>query len=65
MTGSESARFYTGVLAAEESAVLAVMHQWWKVAMLHRAPAADQSRANAATGRSLVSVDDLLVDGVQ
>ncbi|MFE7402674.1 hypothetical protein [Streptomyces sp. NPDC057557] len=65
LTGSERSRFYTEVLAAEESAVPAVMHRWWKVAMLHRAPAAAQSRANAAAGRSLVSVDDLLVDGVQ
>ncbi|MEE1808182.1 hypothetical protein [Streptomyces sp. BE133] len=38
MTGSERARFYTEVLAADESVGLAVTHQWWKVAMLHRAP---------------------------
>ncbi|MFE7330294.1 hypothetical protein ACFU8W_36140 [Streptomyces sp. NPDC057565] len=65
LTGSERARFYTEVLAAEESAVPAAMHRWWKTAMLHRAPAAMQSRANTAAGRSLVSVDDLFTAGVQ
>ncbi|MCX4851531.1 hypothetical protein [Streptomyces sp. NBC_00893] len=62
LTGAERARFYTEVLAAEEGEVPGVMRRWWKTAMLHRAPAAVQSRANAAAGRALVSVDDLLVD---
>ncbi|MGW2182796.1 hypothetical protein ACWCXX_32895 [Streptomyces sp. NPDC001732] len=63
LSGAERARFYTEVLAAEENEVPAAMRRWWKVAMLHRAPAALQSRANATAGRSLVSVDELLVDG--
>ncbi|MCX4736826.1 hypothetical protein [Streptomyces sp. NBC_01363] len=63
LTGAERARFYTEVLAAEENEVPAAMRRWWKVAMLHGAPAAAQSRANAAAGSSLVSVEELLVDG--
>ncbi|MFD7497509.1 hypothetical protein ACFV8T_35075 [Streptomyces sp. NPDC059832] len=39
----------------------AAMRRWWKVAMLHRAPAAAQRRANASAGSSLVSVEELLV----
>ncbi|MFF2963342.1 hypothetical protein ACFVT1_31505 [Streptomyces sp. NPDC057963] len=65
LTGAERARFYTEVLAAEESAVPASMRRWWKVAMLHRAPVVVQSRANAEAGRSLVSVDELLVGEAQ
>ncbi|MFC9755229.1 hypothetical protein [Streptomyces sp. NPDC056921] len=63
LTGADRARFYTKVLAAEASEVPSVMSRWWKVAMLQRAPGADQSRANATAGRALVSVDELLVDG--
>lgn len=59
LSGEERARFYGEVLAAEESDVPAVMRRWWKAAMLNRAPGAESSRANAAGGHRLVSVDDL------
>ncbi|MDK0524417.1 hypothetical protein [Streptomyces sp. ML-6] len=65
LSGAERARFYTEVLAAEESDVPTTMRRWWKVAMLHRAPAAARSRANAEAGHSLVSVDELFVDGAR
>ncbi|MEU2134939.1 hypothetical protein [Streptomyces sp. NPDC018352] len=65
LTGADRARFYTEVLAAEADKVSFVMRRWWKVAMLQRAPGADQSRANATAGRSLISVDELLVDGTR
>jgi hypothetical protein len=57
--GAERARFYSEVLAAEESTVAAVMRRWWKTAMLNRAPGVERSRANAAAGRSLVSAEAL------
>ncbi|MER6142389.1 hypothetical protein ABT174_20465 [Streptomyces sparsogenes] len=60
LTGEQRARFYGEVLAAEEAVVPAVMRSWWKVAMLAKAPAAERSRANAAAGRNLVSIDDLM-----
>jgi hypothetical protein len=59
LSGAERARFYTEVLAAEQDTVPAVMRRWWTTAMLNRAPGADRSRANAAAGRALVSVDEL------
>ncbi|MFD4144644.1 hypothetical protein [Streptomyces sp. NPDC058572] len=59
LTGEKRARFYGEVLAAEENDVPAVMRRWWKTAMLDRARGAETSRANAAAGRNLVSLDDL------
>ncbi|MFF2226924.1 hypothetical protein ACFVV7_26820 [Streptomyces globisporus] len=58
--GADRARFYKEVLAAEDSAVADVMRRWWKKATLNTAPGAELSRENARSGRSLVSVDDLL-----
>ena len=60
LTGEQRARFYGEVLAAEEDDVSGVMRRWWKVAMLDRARGAETSRANAAGGRRLVAVEDLL-----
>ncbi|MEU5026501.1 hypothetical protein [Streptomyces milbemycinicus] len=60
LSGEQRARFYGEVLAAEESVVPAVMRSWWKIAMLAKAPLAEHSRANAAAGRNLVSIDDLM-----
>lgn len=57
--GADRARFYSEVLAAEESDVVGVMRRWWKTAMLNRAPGAETSRANASAGRRLVAVEDL------
>ncbi|MFE2037214.1 hypothetical protein ACFXBB_28990 [Streptomyces scopuliridis] len=59
LSGTDRARFYTEVLAAEEQIVPAVMRRWWKTAMLNRAPGVERSRANATAGRNLVSVDEL------
>ncbi|MBP8531656.1 hypothetical protein [Streptomyces sp. MK37H] len=59
LTGANRAQFYAEVLAAEEETVPGVMRKWWKAAMLDRAPGAGESRANAAAGTHLVSVDDL------
>ncbi|MDJ0347561.1 hypothetical protein QMK19_40970 [Streptomyces sp. H10-C2] len=59
LTGEQRARFYGEVLAAEADLLPAVMNRWWKIAMLDRAPGAERSRANAAAGRNLLSVDDL------
>ncbi|WNE94096.1 hypothetical protein PS467_01560 [Streptomyces luomodiensis] len=59
LRGAQRARFYSEVLAAEEEDVPGVMRSWWKAAMLDRAPGAGDSRANAAAGRRLVSVDEL------
>jgi hypothetical protein len=60
LSGEQRARFYGEVLAAEEDAVPRVMRRWWKTAMLDRARGAESSRAHAAGGRRLVSVEDLL-----
>lgn len=60
LTGEQRARFYGEVLAAEEDDVPGIMRRWWKTAMLDRAPGAETSRANAAGGHRLVSVEDLL-----
>ncbi|MFG3158111.1 hypothetical protein ACGF7W_39430 [Streptomyces sp. NPDC048219] len=60
LSGEQRARFYGEVLAAEEDDVPGVMRRWWRAAMLDRARGADTSRANAAAGRSLVAVEDLL-----
>ncbi|MFE0449108.1 hypothetical protein [Streptomyces fungicidicus] len=60
LTGEQRARFYGEVMAAEEDDVSGVMRRWWKVAMLDRARGAATSRANAAGGRRLVAVEDLL-----
>ncbi|MEW1718399.1 hypothetical protein [Streptomyces sp. NPDC093109] len=59
LNGTDRARFYADVLAAEESLVPAVMRRWWKIAMLNRAPGAEHSRDNVVAGRNLVSVDEL------
>jgi hypothetical protein len=59
LSGAERARFYSEVLAAEESTVATVMRRWWKTAMLNGAPGAETSRANASAGRRLVAVEDL------
>ncbi|MGS2588581.1 hypothetical protein [Streptomyces hebeiensis] len=59
LDGADRARFYTEVLAAEESTVPTVMRRWWKTAMLNHAPGSERSRANAAAGRRLVALDDL------
>ncbi|MEV6319303.1 hypothetical protein [Streptomyces sp. NPDC051776] len=59
LTGEKRARFYGEVLAAEEHDVPPVMRRWWAQAMLDRARGAETSRANAAAGRNLVSLDDL------
>jgi hypothetical protein len=59
LSGAERGRFYSEVLAAEETAVASVMRRWWTTAMLNRAPGAERSRANAAAGRSLVAVEEL------
>lgn len=59
LTGSDRARFYSEVLAAEETDVPGVMRRWWKTAMLNRAPGAEASRTNAANGHHLVAVEDL------
>ncbi|MFE2095241.1 hypothetical protein [Streptomyces sp. NPDC059460] len=58
--GADSARFRTEVLAAEESSVPGVMRRWWKTAMISRVSEAAHSRENAASGRSLLSVDELI-----
>ncbi|MGW2748928.1 hypothetical protein [Streptomyces sp. NPDC001450] len=60
LSGEQRARFYGEVLAAEEDDVPGVMRRWWKAAMLDRARGAGTSRANAADGRRLVAVEDLL-----
>ncbi|MGY3056172.1 hypothetical protein ACVWZD_000416 [Streptomyces sp. TE3672] len=60
LSGAERAQFYREVLAAEAAAVAAVMHRWWKTAMLNQAPGADRGRADATAGRGLVSVDALI-----
>ncbi|MFL4497575.1 hypothetical protein ACJ6WD_41015 [Streptomyces sp. VTCC 41912] len=60
LTGERRARFYGEVLAAEETDVPGVMRRWWKTAMLDQARGAETSRANAAAGRNLVAVEDLL-----
>lgn len=60
LAGEQRARFYGEVLAAEERDVCGVMRRWWKVAMLDRARGAESSRANAAEGRCLVAVEELL-----
>ncbi|MEV5440794.1 hypothetical protein AB0K80_33045 [Streptomyces sp. NPDC052682] len=60
LSGEQRARFYGEVLAAEEDHVPRVMRRWWCAAMLDRARGADTSRANAAAGRNLVAVEDLL-----
>lgn len=36
------------------------MRQWWQEAMLDRAPGADTARANAAAGRNLVPIEELM-----
>ena len=59
LSGAQRALFYSEVLAAEEEDVPGVMRRWWKTAMLDRTPGAEDSRANAAAGRRLVSVDEL------
>ncbi|GHJ33762.1 MULTISPECIES: hypothetical protein [Streptomyces] len=59
LSGTQRGLFYSEVLAAEGDDVPGVMRRWWKTAMLDRAPGAGTSRANAAAGRRLVSVDDL------
>ncbi|MEU1471020.1 hypothetical protein ABZ434_22680 [Streptomyces sp. NPDC005761] len=60
LDGTDSARFKSEVLAAEEAAVPGVMRRWWKTAMISRAPGAARSRMNAESGQSLLSVDDLI-----
>jgi hypothetical protein len=60
LSGEERAQFYRKVLAADAAAVPDVMHLWWKTAMLNRAPGAARGRADATTGRGLVSVDVLI-----
>ncbi|MFD7620719.1 hypothetical protein [Streptomyces sp. NPDC059802] len=67
LSGEERAQFYREVLAAEAAAVPAVMRLWWKTAMLNRAPGAIRGRADATTGRGLVSVDALIarVEGAE
>jgi hypothetical protein len=60
LSGEQRARFYGEVLAAEENDVPSVMRRWWCAAMLNQARGAETSRANAAAGRSLVAVEDLL-----
>jgi len=66
LTGADRARFYSQVLAADAVDVPNVMRRWWKTAMLNAAPGADRSRANAAAGRNLISLDALTdrVEGV-
>ncbi|MEV0324572.1 hypothetical protein ACIBKX_40270 [Streptomyces sp. NPDC050658] len=59
LSGEKRARFYGEVLAAEEGDVPGVMRRWWQTAMLDRARGAETSRANAAAGHNLVSLQDL------
>ncbi|MFF1594108.1 hypothetical protein ACFVY0_39360 [Streptomyces sp. NPDC058286] len=59
LIGEKRALFYGEVLAADASDVPSVMRRWWAAAMLDRARGAETSRANAAAGRNLVSVEDL------
>lgn len=59
LSGAERARFYSEVLAAEGDNVPEVMRKWWQTATLNSAPGAERSRANAAAGRNLVSLDEL------
>ncbi|MGP3634492.1 hypothetical protein ACTU45_14155 [Streptomyces sp. 24-1644] len=60
LDGTDSARFKSEVLAAEEAAVPGVMRRWWKAAMINRIPEAARSRAKAERGNSLLAVDDLI-----
>ncbi|MFJ2217758.1 hypothetical protein ACIQVO_36960 [Streptomyces sp. NPDC101062] len=60
LAGEQRLAFHAEVLAAEEATVAKVMRRWWTTAMLNAAPGADISRADAAAGRRLVSVDELL-----
>ncbi|MFZ3562787.1 hypothetical protein [Streptomyces sp. BH055] len=59
LSGKHRARFYGQVLTTEQEDVPAVMRRWWTWAMLDRAPGAETSRANAAAGCCLVSLDDI------
>ncbi|MEV6535933.1 hypothetical protein AB0M86_41270 [Streptomyces sp. NPDC051639] len=59
LSAAKRLAFFSEVLAAEENDVKAVMRRWWATAMLDRARGADASRANAAAGRNLVSLDHL------
>lgn len=56
---TERGRFFAEVLAADEAAVVGVMRCWWMVAMANRVPGVETSRANAAAGRNLVSMEEL------
>ncbi|MFE3738498.1 hypothetical protein [Streptomyces sp. NPDC059134] len=60
LAGERRLAFYAEVLAAEEAAVAEVMRRWWTTVMLNAAPGAATSRADAAAGRRLVSVEELL-----
>ncbi|HEY5835026.1 hypothetical protein [Streptomyces sp.] len=60
LSGEDRARFYAEVLSAEEGEPIStVMRRWWMLAMLNRVPGAERSRANAASGRRLVAIEDL------
>lgn len=60
LSGQARVDFYREVLAAEEADVVGVMRDWWKRAMLGRAPGAERSRVRAAAGHGLITVDDLM-----
>jgi hypothetical protein len=61
LSGEKRARFYGEVLAAEEGdAINGVLRKWWMEAMFDSVPGAERSRANAAAGRNLVSIEDLV-----
>lgn len=59
LTGTARGQFFAEVLAAEETEVAGVMRRWWMIAMVNRAPGVETSRANAAAGRNLVSMEEL------
>ncbi|WP_244900438.1 hypothetical protein [Streptomyces nanshensis] len=60
LTSADRARFRREVLATHADEIPAVVRKGWVKAMLDGVPGADVSRANAAAGRELVSLDELV-----
>jgi hypothetical protein len=60
LSGADRTRFKRQVMATPADDIPRVVRAAWTKAMLDRAPGADVSRANAAAGRNLVSLEDLM-----
>lgn len=60
LSGAKRMAFYAEIGQAEEGdPINSVLRKWWMEAMFDSVPGAERSRANAAAGQNLVSLDDL------